>query len=651
MRSLRFRQCRLRLLAALCVGVSLSTFAWSDDPAPPPQAGASPIGVRQQRVARMMQDLERRLLALARTLEESEPERAARLVKAFEESKNLLVEQRMQQITKLLDDAKLDNASQEQKQVLDDVRTLLAILLAEGADKEQLKEEIERLKQWHQQISMLIKDEQQQQAESAKLDKKDEALDKLAKQIQAVEELLRREQDLVRQTALTRAQGIAGLDKLADRQETIRKDTEFVAKEIAGSQGGAQPGQQSATAQPANAAQPANGQFPPGQRPLEQSAAHQKDAEQNLQAGQGKTAQQDEEQAVAELKKALDELRKEQERLQKPPEDTFDKLAQQQEATANKTSSLSDQVAKAAQANAGKPGAGACSACQQCLGGACQSMQSASQSLQKKSPGSASSAQKKAAEELQQAQKEIEKRLQELGENMQDETIERLEDIFRTMLARQQQATAQTAQLDIELKAEQAAAKEAGKDEELGRADRITLRRLVQEEQELSGMAAHALQLIEEDGTSVSFPVVVANMRDNLDQIAALLEKSETGDYTQTLQREVEKTLEELIEALQIARRSGGGGGGGGGGNCKPALLPNTAELKLLRALQLHVNRRTVAFDEARPEGALDQAQKGEITRISTLQKEIGGMVHAIIERTQPPPGLEVPGFAPLLQP
>jgi hypothetical protein len=384
---------------------------------------------------------------------------------------------------------------------------------------------------------------------------------------------------------------------------------------------------------------------------LEQSAAHQKDAEQNLQAGQGKTAQQDEEQAVAELKKALDELRKEQERLQKPPEDTFDKLAQQQEATANKTSSLSDQVAKAAQANAGKPGAGACSACQQCLGGACQSMQSASQSLQKKSPGSASSAQKKAAEELQQAQKEIEKRLQELGENMQDETIERLEDIFRTMLARQQQATAQTAQLDIELKAEQAAAKEAGKDEELGRADRITLRRLVQEEQELSGMAAHALQLIEEDGTSVSFPVVVANMRDNLDQIAALLEKSETGDYTQTLQREVEKTLEELIEALQIARRSGGGGGGGGGGNCKPALLPNTAELKLLRALQLHVNRRTVAFDEARPEGALDQAQKGEITRISTLQKEIGGMVHAIIERTQPPPGLEVPGFAPLLQP
>jgi hypothetical protein len=621
----------LLLLAALCPVALFSQEAAPTAPEP------SPLGVRQQRVARMMQELERSFLALAKSLEESEPDRAARLVKAFEESKTLLVEPRMQQIVDLLDGAQLDSAGQEQQQVVDDIRKLVAILLAEDADRAKDQEEIDRLKEWHKQISMLIKDQQQQQNESQKLDKKDDALDRLAKQIAAVEELIRREQELIAQTARTTAEGVSGLDKLADRQDTIRQDTEFVAKEVAQAQAGGQP-QQGNNAQPSQSP-PSGGQPAPGQKPLEQSAQHQQRAAENLQAAQGKTAQQDEQQALQELQNALAELKKEQDRLQKPPEDTFDNLAKQQDATANKTGSLSDQVSKAGQ-SASKAGAAACSACSSCLGGACQSMAQASQSLQKKSPGSASSAQQKAGEELKKAQEEVEKRLEELGEKMDDEVIERLEDIFREMLGRQQQATAQTVQLDAELQAE--------KDEDLRRADRITIRRLVQEEQELAGMADHALQLIEEDGTTISFPVVVENMRDNLNQVATLIEQQQTGPPTQTLQHEIERTLEELIEALQIAKKQGSGSGQGQGGNCKPALLPNTAELKLLRALQLRVNRRTKAFDGDRPEGALDDVQTGEITRLSTLQRDISDMVLAIIERTQLAAGLP-DGIIPLL--
>jgi hypothetical protein len=621
----------LLLLAATICGPSYSQEPAATAPEP------SPLGVRQQRVARMMQELERRFLALAKTLEETEPERAARLVKAFEESKTLLVEPRMREIVSLLDSAKLDNAGQEQQQVIDDVRKLIAILLAEDANRAKDQEEIARLKEWHQQISMLMKDQQAQQNESQKFDKKDDALDRLAKQIEAVQELIRREQQLVTQTATTTAQGVSGLDKLADKQETIRQDTEFVAKEVAQANSGGQ-SQTGANSQPSQS-QPSGGEPAPGQKPLEQSAAHQKQAAEDLQKAQGKTAQQSEEKALADLKKALAELEQERDRLQKPPEDAFDKLAQKQDATANKTNSLNDQVSKAAQ-NAGQPGSAACSACSKCLGGACQSMASASSSLQKKSPGNASSAQQKAGEELKKAQEEVEKRLEELGEKMDDEVIVRLEDIFREMLGRQQQATAQTVQLDAELRAD--------KDEELRRADKITLRRLVQEEQDLSGMAQQALQLIEEDGTTISFPVVVENMRDNLNQVATMIEQQQTGPPTQTLQHEIERTLEELIEALQIAKKQRSGSGQGQGGNCKPALLPNTAELKLLRALQLRVNRRTRSFDGDRPEGALDDAQKGEITRLSTLQRDISDMVLAIIERTQLSAGLPG-GLIPLL--
>jgi hypothetical protein len=603
-------------LAAILIAVLCAMPAVAESESP----GQSPVGVRQQRVARMMQELEQRFLALARSLEKAEPERAARLMKAFEESKTLLIESRMREIASLLDSAKLENAGEEQTQVIDDMHKLMAILLAENSDREK-KEEIARLKEWHRQVSMLVKEEQQQKKESQKFDKKDAALDKLAKQIEAVQELIRREQELVTQTARVRAEGVSGLNKLADKQETIRRDTDFVAQDIAKTSAGeSSPAAAQASSNPSDPAA--------GQKPLEEAVKNQQSAEKNLAAAQGKTAQQDEEKALEELKKALAELEKERDRLQKPPENAFDKMAEKQEATAKKTESLNDQVSKAGQGS--KPGSGACSACSKCLGGACKSMQSASNSLKKKSPGSASSEQKKAEEELEKAKKEIEKRLAELGEKMDDEVIVRLEDIFREMLARQQKATAETVQIHADRVVE-------GREQELRRAVRVTLRRLMAEEQELAGMAQQALTLIEEDGTSVSFPVVVANMKDNLNQVASWLETQSTGEETQTLQHEIEKTLEELIEALQVAKK-GGSGKGGKPGNCKPCLLPNTAELKLLRALQLRVNRRTAAFDKAHAAGKLEPPQKAEVGRIAKVQKEIAGMVQAIVERAAAPP-------------
>ncbi len=82
-----------------------------------------------------------------------------------------------------------------------------------------------------------------------------------------------------------------------------------------------------------------------------------------------------------------------------------------------------------------------------------------------------------------------------------------------------------------------------------------------------------------------------------------------------------------------MAPGSGGGGGGGGGGNGPPPLLPKTAELKLLRALQLRVNRRTKSFDKARPEGELDEVMKSDIAKMTALQAEIASMVKQILDR------------------
>jgi hypothetical protein len=154
----------------------------------------------------------------------------------------------------------------------------------------------------------------------------------------------------------------------------------------------------------------------------------------------------------------------------------------------------------------------------------------------------------------------------------------------------------------------------------------------------LAGHAQQALDVIIDDGTSVVFPDVVEQLRDDLIGVGKLLtEHARTDQYTQTLQKEIETTLEELIEALQKAQSQKEGGGGGGGGGGEPPLLPNSAELKLLRSAQLRINRRTAAIEAARPkEGTLDESLKGEAQTIATRQAEIAEMTIRILERSSP---------------
>jgi hypothetical protein len=276
-------------------------------------------------------------------------------------------------------------------------------------------------------------------------------------------------------------------------------------------------------------------------------------------------------------------------------------------------------------------------------------MQQASGDLRKQEPEDASRQQGKAIKDLQEALQEIEERLAQLREETQLEKLARLEGRFREMLAIQQQLTADTAAFE---KKRQAAAGN------LSRTDRLAVGAIGGEEgrlqpvlnpetkQEklrigLAGKAEQTLDIIIDDGTSVVFPDIVEQLRDDLISVGKLLtETARTDQFTHNLQKEIETTLEELIEALQQAQQqkegSGGGGGGGGGGGNEP-LLPNSAELKLLRSAQLRVNRRTVSVETTRAkEGKLDDVLKTELQTIANRQAEIGDMTIRILERSAP---------------
>ena len=120
--------------------------------------------------------------------------------------------------------------------------------------------------------------------------------------------------------------------------------------------------------------------------------------------------------------------------------------------------------------------------------------------------------------------------------------------------------------------------------------------------------------------------------------VHGLLGKEKTGPYTQALERDIEQTLEEIIAALERAQeqqeqQSQQSESQSQSQQQLQPLVPDSAELKLLKSAQLRVNKRTKSFDEARPDGPLDTEMKAQVTKIAKRQEDVARMTEEMIER------------------
>ncbi|MED5457308.1 MAG: hypothetical protein VX428_07340 [Verrucomicrobiota bacterium] len=194
----------------------------------------SPLGVRQQRIKRMIVELEAQFSELARALQKENPEQAEKLVEAFKSSKEMLLEKRMDEITELLDLSKLDSAGEEQKKTIEDVKSLIEFLLKDDEESDRIKEEIKKLEEWRDAIDGLIKDENNLQKESEIHSDKDKALKDLDRQIGQLKELIKQQDELRADTEKESEKGIDGLDGIAEKQQELRKLTENIRIYIKG---------------------------------------------------------------------------------------------------------------------------------------------------------------------------------------------------------------------------------------------------------------------------------------------------------------------------------------------------------------------------------------------------------------------------------
>ncbi|HEY2413354.1 MAG TPA: hypothetical protein VGI40_13975 [Pirellulaceae bacterium] len=164
---------RLRTVAAplsfiLALIASLASISPAQE-TPPARLSTSPLGVRQQRVERMVQELEEKFKSLKSTIQDKEPQRAERLQQALNKAKELLLEKRMADVTRLLDQSQFDLAGGGQQTLLADLRELLEVLLNEQGTPADARQKWNLLSQWKQEIQKLTLAEREEKNASERL--------------------------------------------------------------------------------------------------------------------------------------------------------------------------------------------------------------------------------------------------------------------------------------------------------------------------------------------------------------------------------------------------------------------------------------------------------------------------------------------------
>ena len=221
-------------------------------------------------------------------------------------------------------------------------------------------------------------------------------------------------------------------------------------------------------------------------------------------------------------------------------------------------------------------------------------------------------------QELEQAKAELERVLRQLREEEMEQTLTMLAARFKKMLEAQIRVQEGTVRLD------RIAESNRGHDDEIESA------RLSREETLIAHEAEKALLLLREEGSSVAFPETVSLMHEDMQQVATRLGDFKVGTLTQGLEQDIIEALEETIAALQQAmdnldkKKTPPGQSPPAGEPTDPPLVEKLAELKMIRSLQMRVNRRTQRYGEL-IEG--EQADKPELlealSRLAERQQRV----------------------------
>lgn len=225
--------------------------------------------------------------------------------------------------------------------------------------------------------------------------------------------------------------------------------------------------------------------------------------------------------------------------------------------------------------------------------------------------------QEEAIRELELAKAELEEILRQLREEEIMRMLAMLEARFRKMLQLQREVYEGTKRLDKVPRPQRSHNHE------------IEAGRLSSKETQIIIECDKVLLLLREDGTAVAFPEAVQQAREDMQQVEGRLAQVKVDQITQQIEEDIIAALEEMIEALKKAQKDTENKKKKpkrppSGSQQEPSLIDVLAELKMIRALQMRVNRRTERYAKLiQGEQAETEELLGAIRRLSEREERI----------------------------
>lgn len=504
------------------------------------------------------QELHRRMQTLQSAKQSSEPEQSRLLQTGNRFIQERRIHEAMEQSRELIEAGDYDQALEAMSGVSKDLADLLALLLNRDLELERLMERIKELEEFRDRVDDLIDQQKAEKADAAETEALLEKLEQIKKAKEAVGELIKSQTELraeANQSGMSASPEKA--EAMADKEAELKERADDLAEQLEKIEKADEPG--GSDGKPADSeGKPGEGSGSPskGGKGSESS----KSASQSMQQAQNKLQDNQPERSLDDMDKAIDSLKQTEKELEKLADEarrkleqlSFDLQQRKQEQTRIDTDKLAQDMENAEQGDGEEPGEQTPG--KQNVQQAVPKQKAAAGQLKERKPGKAKQDQQDAADDLEKAKQQLEDALAQLRQQLEDEVLRALEERFGEMLARQKEISARTKAIDGVRETSLTAGNVVPAQV------RNTCTELGVAEGELAGEASDALKLLEEDGRSAAFPMIVEELRDDLTRVSDRLAVSKCSTTTQLAQADIEATLNDLLNALRktIEDRAGG---------------------------------------------------------------------------------------------
>ncbi len=238
----------------------------------------------------------------------------------------------------------------------------------------------------------------------------------------------------------------------------------------------------------------------------------------------------------------------------------------------------------------------------------------------------------KALDELAKAKKKLEDLLRQLREEELERLLTELKSRCEKMLAMQIAVLNGTTGVDRAIA--------ANADKKPTRANIQDSFGLSDEEKKIINEASQAITLLEAEGSAVAFHEAFTQVREDMKHVQRRLGVTDVGKVTQAIEQDIIDTLKEMIKALEKKQQEMKDQKPPKDGDSQPKpqadqkLLDEIAELKMIRAMQMRVNKRTELYGrEYEGEQAEVPAIQRELRELSDRQDRIHGATRKIYEK------------------